>query len=99
MTKQRVMLENKADLVVGQFMRRRVFTVNENRAAAWVGSVDTGDDAQQRSLAGAGRTEQCNQLAGLDFKTNFLERGKIAEGLVDAPDVDAHVITPISVAP
>jgi hypothetical protein len=49
-------LEHEADLAVARGMKSDVLVVV--KYAALVGYLQAGDDAQQRRLAGAGRSEQ-----------------------------------------
>src|SRR5262245_59366573 len=93
------MLKDKADPTVPEANRRCIGAMNEDRAVVPVGDFDPGDNSQERSLAGAGRTEQRYQLAGLDFKAHVLERCEIAKLLSYVANLDAHTIPPPTPAP
>ena len=49
-----------------------------------------GDDAQQRRLARAGRTEQRQQRAVRHLEADVVEGDEVAEALGDVLDIDAH---------
>jgi hypothetical protein len=55
-----------------------------------LGRFEPGDDPQERSLAGARRPQQCNQLAILDLKVDPAQRARSAEIFRDADDPDVH---------
>jgi hypothetical protein len=86
---QRVVLEHEAhaplaDRAVGDVL------VAEQDAAA-VGEIQARDQAQQRGLARAGRSQQRDQLAGADVEVDPLQGGKLAELLGDVADLYLHV--------
>ena len=58
---QRVLLEDETDIALADAARQCVLAVETHLAL--VGPVQAGDDAQQRGLAGSGRTEQRNKFA------------------------------------
>ena len=71
-----------------QWVRQRILAVEGNFAA--VRPVESGDNPKQRGLAGAGRAEQRDEFAGLDFEAHVVERGEAAEFFRDVFDFDAH---------
>ena len=81
MRKQRVALEHHVD---GALMRRDlrdILAVEQN--AAGVGRLEAGQHSQQRGLAAAARTEQREELAGVDVERQRVDRAKPAECLDD----------------
>jgi hypothetical protein len=58
--------------------------------AAGVRALEAGHDAQQRGLAGAGRSQQGQQLARLHLERQAVEGEVVAEALADVEDLDAH---------
>ena len=85
------MLKYKADPAVAETDRRRVFAVNQDRAVVAVGDFDSRDNAQEGGLTRAGRSEQRDQLTGLDFEAHVLERREIAKGFTDVADFNTHI--------
>src|SRR6185312_12007654 len=87
---QRVRLEHHADMAV---LGRDVDVgaaddqiADPDRAA--LRSLEPGDQAQQRALAAAGRTEHREELALVDRERNVVDRGDRSEALDDA--VERH---------
>ena len=95
---QRIVLEGKAGLAFAGGQVRDILAVKQDLSRAGVGKFQTGDDAQQRRLAGAGRPEQRDEFAGINFQTHVVQRGIPAEFFCDMTDLDAHGATPVSVA-
>src|SRR5258706_1684609 len=94
MAKQRVMLEDEADLAIAKIGARGVLVVNVDRTTARIGSFDTGNNPHQRRLVRTRRAEQRHQFAGCNFEVDVLERGKLVEGFIDAVNIDAHFTAP-----
>lgn len=86
MLEQRVILEHEADAAVLHREPRRVLAVEENAAAIRIG--EAGDRAQQCRLAGAGRSEQRDELSARDRQIDVAQRGIVAEVLLDILDAD-----------
>ena len=74
---QRVVLEDEADAPVAHAARAEIFTIELHGPR--VGRLQAGDDAQQRRLARARRTEQRDQPAARNVEIDRVERGKAAE--------------------
>src|SRR5690606_22945114 len=62
--------------------------------AALVRVLQARDDAQQRRLAAAARSEEGRQSARGDRDADVLESDEVAEPLVDVVDLDAHDASP-----
>ena len=77
--KQRVVLKDKADPAVAEAGSRSVVVMNQDRAVVIVRDFDSRNDSQERGLAGAGRPEQRDQLAGFDLKAHVFERCEVAK--------------------
>ena len=84
---QGVGLEDETDPPLLHRQPRRVVVAEANPAA--VGGLEAGDDAQQRGLAAAGRSEQRDELARRDRQVDRREDRLVAEALADAGDLDA----------
>src|SRR5271155_3931101 len=87
-TEQSVVLEHKSDLSIANRPQRRVTAVEQYLAL--VGPIEAGDDAQQRGLAAARGTEQCDQCARRHVQVDVLDRGEFAELLGYTAQSDAH---------
>src|SRR5690606_8709719 len=79
----------EADLAFAHMQIGSVFAREQD--AALVRGFEAGDDAQQRSLAAAGGSQQRQQFAGIDMQVDVLQRVKIAKVLVYIADFDTHV--------
>src|SRR5579859_7075454 len=86
MAEQGVMLENEADPPIARRNVGGVAAIEQHLAG--IGKLKTGEDAQQRGLAGSRRPQQRHQLAFLDLQRNIAERGKPAEGLMNIADIN-----------
>ena len=86
---QRVVLEHEPDLALAHVHGGGVLAGEQH--AARVGRFQARDDAQQRGLAAAGRSQQRDQLAGLDMQRYVVERAELAEALGQIADFYAHV--------
>ena len=86
MLEQRVILENKADAPILHGQIGGVPVVEIDVTA--IGRVQTGDDAKQRRLSRARRSEQRHQFARLNVERDVAQRSKGAEVLFDALDAD-----------
>ena len=75
-TKQGIVLKHKADVAFADLARQRILPVETDLPL--VRPFETGDDPQQRCLAGARWTQQRDQLARVDVEADVLERGEIA---------------------
>ena len=83
-----VVLEHEADVPLLGTQPRRVGAVDLDDAG--VRLLQTGDDAQQRGLAAAGRPEQRREVAAVDVDRDVAESDEVAEVLVDVANADAH---------
>jgi hypothetical protein len=86
---QRVVLEHEADVPFARAPRQRILAIEGNLAG--IGPVEAGDDAQQRGLAGTGRTEQRQQLAIVDLEIDAIEGFEATELLDEIPDFNGHL--------
>ncbi len=82
------MLEHEAHAALASFLIRDVLAIEFDRAG--IRELQSGDDAQQRRLSAAGRTEQGHQLTVRYFQSDVLERRKASELLRDVAHADAH---------
>ena len=71
---ERVVLEDHRDVALARRGEGHVGAVDEH--AAGVGDLEAGDDAQRRRLAGAGRAEEGEELAGRDAEVDALQRAR-----------------------
>src|SRR5689334_11626288 len=94
MAKQRVMLEDEADMPLARAARGRVLAVKEYPSV--LGEFEAGDDPQKRRFAGARRSEERHELAGRHLETHVVEGAKVSERLGDPSDLDAHLSEPSS---
>ena len=74
------MLEHEADFALAHMLGGNVLAVKENLAA--VGVFQSGDNAQERGFAAAGRAEQGNEFAGRDVEVDVFQRVETTEVLV-----------------
>ena len=81
MREQGEVLEGHADAAEFGVDAGHVLAVDDD--AARVGIEDTGDQAQQHRLAGAGRAEQDEDLAVVHGERNIVEHGVVLEPLDD----------------
>jgi len=88
MLEQRVVLEHEADPPLLHGKARRVQRVKEHGAA--MGRVEAGDDAQQRRLARARRTEQRDELARRNVERDVAQRRIGAEIELDPLNADLY---------
>src|SRR3569832_1060313 len=88
MAEQRVVLEHEADLALARMFVSSVLAVKCDGAA--VGQLHARDDAQQRRLAAAGRTEQRHQLSGGDVEADVVEGVELPEAFFVVAVFDAH---------
>ncbi len=84
------MLEDEADLPLARMLVGRILAVKRHDAA--IRPFQACDDPQQRCLAGPGRTEQREQLAGLDVQVDVVDGDEVVEPLGDALEFDAHCL-------
>ena len=75
-----VVLEHETDFALAHMLGGYVLAVKENLAA--VGVFQSGDDAQERGFAAAGRAEQGNEFAGGDVEVDVFQRVETAEVFV-----------------
>ena len=85
---QRIMLEDESDAAIPRIAPCRVVSVEQHRSR--VGPLEAGNDAQERRLAGARRSQQRQQLALLHGEADVVQRGELPELLREAADFDAH---------
>ncbi len=64
--------------------------IEEDLTPVRVGKLQPRDQAQQRRLARAGRTEQREQLARFYLQADAVQRREATEGFSDLPNFDAH---------
>ena len=76
------MLEDHAEAAT--LGRQRIDPLVAQADGAGIGPLETGDDAQQRRLAAARRSEQRQDLAGSDLERDAFEDRLVAEALGDA---------------
>src|ERR1700722_13580787 len=86
---QRVVLEHEPDLTIANGPQSAIAAIEQNPPL--IGSLESGDDAQQGRLAAPRGTEQCNQLAGRHVQIDVLHCGECAELFAYAAQGDAHV--------
>ena len=77
MAEKGVVLEHEADFAFAHMLGGYVLAVKENLAA--VGVFQSGDDAQERGFAAAGRAEQGNEFAGGDVEVDVFQRVERSE--------------------
>ncbi len=82
------MLEHEAHLPVARGAVGDVLSVVQDGAG--VGDLQTGEDAQEGRLAGAGGTEQGEQRAALDLEVDAVDGDEAAKALRDVLEDDAH---------
>jgi len=68
---QREVLEHQPEAALMDRHARQVAPVERHRSR--VGCFQSGDDAQQRRLAAAGRAEQADDLAGVGVERDIVE--------------------------
>ena len=74
------MLEHEANFALAHMLGGYVLPVKED--VATVGVFQSGDDAQERGFAAAGRAEQGNEFAGRDVEVDVFQRVETAEVFV-----------------
>ena len=90
--KQRVGLKHHADIAPFDRHPRHVGVV-EQESAAGVRRLEPGNDAKQRGLAAAGRTEQHQGLAARDMKRHRFERTRaVGKGLAAGLDAERDTV-------
>src|SRR6185436_11780158 len=78
-------LEGARDACRGDLVRlQAVERAAVEDESAFVGRIDTGEDIEERGLAGAIRADQAEHLARRDRKGNIAQRLDAAEALADA---------------
>ncbi len=82
--KQRIALKHHVDGTPMRRHRRKVDPVEQDTAA--IRPLEARDQAQQRGLAAAGRTEQREELALIDVERKLIDRGEGAEAFAQAFD-------------
>ena len=85
-SKQGVMLKNKAHPTIPRRLARRVAAIEQH--AAGIGEVQPGDDPEQGGLARSRRAEKSHQFALVNCQIDPAQGGKTAEGFCDAMDFD-----------
>ncbi len=75
-------LEDHRNVAVGRRRPGHFLAADDDLAA--VGMIEAGEDAQQRTLAAAGRADQRDEFARLDLEADALEDGVVTEGFGDA---------------
>ena len=91
-TEEGVMLKDETDVAITDARVGDVLVLVEHGAA--VGDLETGDDAQERRLAGARRAEEGEQRAARDLDAQMVECDEVAEALGHVFDTDAHACPP-----
>ena len=87
---ERVVLEDEADAARADGRLADVLPVEADGTGAGVGHFQSGDDAQERGLAGAGGAEQRGEAAARDGEADIVERGVLAERFAEMGDFDTH---------
>jgi hypothetical protein len=87
---QRVVLKHETHLALAGGHVRDVFPVEMNPAAARLGILQPGHDAQERGLARTRGTEQGDELAARHMQIDAVERGEGAKVFADVVDLNAH---------
>src|SRR5215216_7998857 len=85
---QRVVLEHEPDLPLFETELERVALVDKHMTG--IGELETGENAQQRRLAGTGRAEQAEELALADLETDAVKHERRLEALRQVLDFDPH---------
>src|SRR5690606_24853556 len=88
MAKQRIMLEDEADMTLLYGAERGILIAEEDAAAGRL--LETGDQPQQRGLARARRAEQRDQFTGADVERNIMQCRIAIEFLAEVGDADFH---------
>src|SRR5882672_4996794 len=88
---ERVVLEAEAHLAFAGAAPRGLLAVDEDFTG--IGRGQASDDAQQRGLAAAARTEQRHQLALADLERDPVQGDEAAEALAEVAKPDAHGFT------
>ena len=79
---------HEADVAIAGRRAGGVFVIQANGSA--VGLIQAGDDPQQGSLTGAGRSQQGDQFPAFDAEADVVEGFEGAEVFADVVDFDAH---------
>jgi len=85
---ERVVLEDRVDVpLVGRAVRN---VGSAELDATFIGPLEAGDQPERRRLAGAGRAQQGEELAGGNLEIDPVDRDDVAVRLADAgePDID-----------
>src|SRR3954463_5918897 len=82
------MLEHEADIALLHGLLRSVLVAEIDGALGR--PLQPGDQAQQRRLAGAGRTQQRDQLTRADIQRDVVERRKAVELLAHVGNANFH---------
>ena len=82
------MLEHEADIALLHRLLRGIGVAEEDRAVGR--AFEPCDQPQQRCLAGPGRAEQGDELAGADIERHLLESRKPAEFLANVLNAYFH---------
>ena len=83
---QGILLEHERHVAQCGRVPRRVAAVDGDHAG--IGLLQAGDEPQKRGLAGAGRTEQHDEIAARNGETHIFRRFDFPEALGDAVDDD-----------
>src|SRR5690606_11072267 len=92
MAKERIMLEDEADIAVLHAFERGVLVAEMNGPLG--GEIEPRDQAQKRGLARARRPQQRDQLARMDIERYVVQGGEIPEFLAYVFDFDVHLSGP-----
>ena len=87
------MLKHETDIALADAAQQGVLAVEAH--LAFIRPSQARDDAQERGLARAGRSEQRDQFAGLDVEIDIVQGGKFAEALGDVVQSDLHGFNPL----
>jgi hypothetical protein len=90
-SEQRVVLEHEAHTPLAHRQEGGVLAAEQD--AAVIGELQARDHAQQRGLAGAGRAQQRDQLAGGDVEIDIHQGREAVEGFVNTAYLYVHVLT------
>ena len=90
------MLEDHGHAAVAR--RQLVDAAAVEQDLAGVGALESGDNAQKRRLARAGRAEEGNELAGGESQRHVVEDQRIAIGLANAAQLQGQTRSPLRIA-
>src|SRR5437867_7182925 len=96
MTKERVVLKDKADIAVFGSLGFRIIAVKKDLPG--IRGFQSGDDAQKCCLPRSRWTQKSHELTGLDFHADVIECLIRSEYFCDPSNFDAHAWTSVCAA-